>query len=527
MKAVDARLKEAGIKSIGQRLKIQTAVQKAADSSNSVPAPPAPPAPPKPPPASEVVEQIVADGHDLEALLSRAGSGPDRSALAAELKRLGYKTGARLRLEQALQAIAAERNREENAKIIREAKEAAVRAYEDEQRVERAARQAEAAQRAQEVEEAARAERAKLFERYEREMMSEVDKLKLARKQVNAARRAEQQTTKEAHAFDGGGGPSAGRAAQPFLVDASDGDGGVQGLSCHDAAMAHDDDGDVAHGFLLVLDNGGCSTATVVAEEGDQGEGGGGNAEALAAAWLARHAEEHSDGMTAELNQYWYSAHTIATLCDAVRECRHHHYQQMARAPSAGGLLECAFLSTPSLFFSLSPDERTHCRVLDYDTSLGEDVIFYDFNAPTEVPAELRGAFSCVVIDPPYITPEAWRKYAQTARLLLPPEGGRVIGTTIVENASLLRELLDVRPNRFLPSIPQLPYQYAAYTNFESAALVARNHEVPADPEEVLAIATTSTVEEVRAAEGEKPIRKQTKTFEELLAEAEASGQMF
>ena len=56
---------------------------------------------------------------------------------------------------------------------------------------------------------------------------------------------------------------------------------------------------------------------------------------------------------------------------------------------------------------------------------------------------------------------------------------------------------------------------------------MARNHEVPADPEEVLALATTSTLEEVRAAEGEKPIRKQTKTFEELLAEAEASGQMF
>ena len=33
MKAVDARLKAAGVKSIGQRLRIQTTVQKAADNS--------------------------------------------------------------------------------------------------------------------------------------------------------------------------------------------------------------------------------------------------------------------------------------------------------------------------------------------------------------------------------------------------------------------------------------------------------------------------------------------------------------
>ena len=47
-------------------------------------------------------------------------------------------------------------------------------------------------------------------------------------------------------------------------------------------------------------------------------------------------------------------------------------------------------MSTPSLFYSLGREERASCRVLDYDTALGEEVVFYDFNAPTSVPAEVR-----------------------------------------------------------------------------------------------------------------------------------------
>lgn len=57
-------------------------------------------------------------------------------------------------------------------------------------------------------------------------------------------------------------------------------------------------------------------------------------------------------GENRELNQYWYSKHTIAVLCNAIRE-------QLQR----GGRV--AFLSTPSLFFSLSPKEREQCVLFD------------------------------------------------------------------------------------------------------------------------------------------------------------------
>ena len=58
-------------------------------------------------------------------------------------------------------------------------------------------------------------------------------------------------------------------------------------------------------------------------------------------------------GENRELNQYWYSKHTIDVLCNAVRE----QLQQRAS--------RVAFLSTPSLFFSLSPKEREQCVLFD------------------------------------------------------------------------------------------------------------------------------------------------------------------
>lgn len=93
------------------------------------------------------------------------------------------------------------------------------------------------------------------------------------------------------------------------------------------------------------------------------------------------------------------------------------------------------------------------------------------------------------VIDPPFITREVWEKYAATAKFLL-CEGGRLICTTIRENADMMHELLQaslvtslshlhavyracclhctmrlgpyatqVKPQKFQPCIPHLVYQ--------------------------------------------------------------------
>ena len=59
-------------------------------------------------------------------------------------------------------------------------------------------------------------------------------------------------------------------------------------------------------------------------------------------------------GEKSNLNQYWYSKKTIDALCNAIREC----------CDLSGGE-RVAFLSTPSLFFSMMEEERKSCSLFD------------------------------------------------------------------------------------------------------------------------------------------------------------------
>lgn len=164
-----------------------------------------------------------------------------------------------------------------------------------------------------------------------------------------------------------------------------------------------------------------------------------------------------------DLNQYWFSRGTIGAFVAEIADV----------ASSA------ALVSSPSVYFSLPEGLRARCKVFDYDRQWESDpgYVFYDFNDPEAVPAELRGAFDLVLVDPPFITYEVWAKYAATTKALL-RENGRVMCTTIAENAGMMRELLGLRPALFRPSIPSLVYQYSLYTNFESARLSKLNPEV-------------------------------------------------
>mmetsp|Transcript_5880 Transcript_5880/g.10193 ORF Transcript_5880/g.10193 Transcript_5880/m.10193 type:complete len:190 (-) Transcript_5880:249-818(-) len=174
-----------------------------------------------------------------------------------------------------------------------------------------------------------------------------------------------------------------------------------------------------------------------------------------------RHSEKEN------LNQYWYSAHTI----DAMRlECE-------------DGSTRIAFLSTPSIFFSLKNKELKKNSVLfdlDEQWSNLKNFVRYDFNQPTEFPAELHHTFDMVVIDPPFITREVWEKFTETTKVLLAP-GGKILASTIQENAPMMKELLDVNPSVFFPSIPHLVYQYCFYVNYTSPRLSEKNPEIPDD----------------------------------------------
>ena len=168
-------------------------------------------------------------------------------------------------------------------------------------------------------------------------------------------------------------------------------------------------------------------------------------------------------------HRYWYSPATIDTL--------------VAESLDVDGPV--AFLSTPSVFFGIDPLVRSArgFLLLDYDTAFATkatDAHFaqYDFHAPARLDTSHHGRFAAVVIDPPFITEEVWRAYHESAVLLLRP-GGRVLATTIAENAPLMSTLFGAKPQRWQPSIPHLVYQYACYTNYESKRLEQANPEVP------------------------------------------------
>ena len=57
-------------------------------------------------------------------------------------------------------------------------------------------------------------------------------------------------------------------------------------------------------------------------------------------------------------------------------------------------------------------------------------------------------------------------------------ETGKVLVSTISENAEMMGELLGLQRRKFQPSIPHLVYQYDFYSNYESEGLARENPEV-------------------------------------------------
>eukprot|EP00470_Lotharella_oceanica_P012297 CAMPEP_0170190368 /NCGR_PEP_ID=MMETSP0040_2-20121228/49205_1 /TAXON_ID=641309 /ORGANISM="Lotharella oceanica, Strain CCMP622" /LENGTH=161 /DNA_ID=CAMNT_0010438207 /DNA_START=78 /DNA_END=563 /DNA_ORIENTATION=+ len=149
---------------------------------------------------------------------------------------------------------------------------------------------------------------------------------------------------------------------------------------------------------------------------------------------------------------------------------------------------KCAFLSTPSVYFSLPKDSklRSNSKVFDLDPRFKKDPGFveYNFNEPSKIPKELHHQFDYVVIDPPFVVEKVLALYAQAAEMLLPEKkegthSGKILISTLVENAEMVKKLYGVAPCKFQPSIPKLVYQYNFYTNYAATQLGEKNPEIP------------------------------------------------
>lgn len=64
---------------------------------------------------------------------------------------------------------------------------------------------------------------------------------------------------------------------------------------------------------------------------------------------------------------------------------------------------------------------RGDAYIFEYDprfASFGDAFVRYDFHEPERVPAELLGRCDYIMVDPPYLNPDAVAKFSQTIRLL-------------------------------------------------------------------------------------------------------------
>ena len=188
-----------------------------------------------------------------------------------------------------------------------------------------------------------------------------------------------------------------------------------------------------------------------------------------------------------KLNQYWYSKETIDFI--------------ITEASTQGKRI--AFLSTPSVYFSLKdPAVKAASRVFDvliFRLTLSNQIdkrfasdpgfVYYDFTKPTDVPKECKEYFDFIVIDPPFITHEVLskvafygnetvnRQYVETVNVIKAKEC-KILFSSIRENAEFFQEKLGLESKQFMPSIPNLVYQYTFFANYDSEGLIKANPKI-------------------------------------------------
>ena len=155
-----------------------------------------------------------------------------------------------------------------------------------------------------------------------------------------------------------------------------------------------------------------------------------------------------------DFNQYWFSEKTIEFFLDQVKKY---------------GKNRIGFIATPSIFFSLSKEDQEKSFLFDIDEKLTKkhkNGKKYDFNDNNyqELFPELKESFDFLVIDPPFITEEAWTKFSKFAHYL--------------KNKDNLNKLLGLNIKTFQPSIPHLVYQYNIFANYDDEELDKKNPEI-------------------------------------------------
>ncbi|CZS92698.1 hypothetical protein WAI453_006605 [Rhynchosporium graminicola] len=115
-------------------------------------------------------------------------------------------------------------------------------------------------------------------------------------------------------------------------------------------------------------------------------------------------------------SQFWYSDETAKTLAEEL-------------LVGAGSGTSIAVVSAPSVFVQLknilaasskAESEKPKLWLLEFDRrfEVFPEFVFYDFNDPTVLPADMKASVDHIVCDPPFLSDDCQTKAAMTVRWL-------------------------------------------------------------------------------------------------------------
>ncbi|OCK84920.1 N-6 adenine-specific DNA methyltransferas-like protein 2 [Lepidopterella palustris CBS 459.81] len=179
-------------------------------------------------------------------------------------------------------------------------------------------------------------------------------------------------------------------------------------------------------------------------------------------------------------SQFWYNDETAIALGEQLLE-------------GATDETCIAVVSAPSVFIqvkNLIASGRYECRpqvtLLEYDErfSVFKEFVFYDFQHPIRLPAEMKGKFDRIICDPPFLSPDCQTKAALTVRWLakawIPPDSSagadslHLIVCTGERMENLIEKLYSkagIHTTTFEPKHAKgLSNEFMCYSNFECSA---------------------------------------------------------
>ncbi|QLQ79784.1 hypothetical protein HG537_0C04330 [Torulaspora globosa] len=177
-----------------------------------------------------------------------------------------------------------------------------------------------------------------------------------------------------------------------------------------------------------------------------------------------------------QLSQFWYTDFTADLLADALLE-------------GADSDTVIAIVSAPSVYAAIKRKQdkeipTKHIYLMEYDRRFEllagkEHFLFYDYQAPQDFDAKLKGKVNRLIIDPPFLNEDCQTKSAITAKALLAKNDNsktrngllkhRLISCTGERMSDVISKAYpDTKMTTFLPEHANgLSNEFRCYANFE------------------------------------------------------------